>query len=64
MEDMKLQMKNDFILMCEIEDIDFNEIDYKKVEIDNLERFKKHLEEFGEISEFEYIKKGRKDGSK
>ena len=53
---LKLQMKDDFKLMCELEDFSFNEEDYKQVEIDNLDRFKKHLEEFGEISEFEYKK--------
>lgn len=55
-EDFKKQMKDDFKLMCEVEGVDFNKVDYKLFEKDNLERFKKHLEEFGEISEFEYVK--------
>lgn len=50
------QMKNDFKLLCEVEEVDFSKVDYEQVEKDNLDRFKKHLEEFGDISEFEYVK--------
>jgi len=56
MNKIKKQMRDDFILMCEVNCVDFETVDYSKVEKDNLELFKTHLDIHGDISEFDYIK--------
>jgi len=56
-------MRDDFKLMCEANGVDFDEVDYEQVEKDNLELFKKHLEEYGDVSEFEYQKEVKDSGN-